>query len=105
MWDFDPFYNNPAKYVVPAHNTEVVAYYGPLTHWNDYVNNTSVAKAAYDGNYYYTNRNGNGYVTTYNGDVHIYDENGLAWFISVVNGLNGQQAPPTLAQCHLPTNG
>ena len=94
MWDFDPFYNNPAKYVVPAHNTEVVAYYGPLTHWNDYVNNTSVAKAAYDGNYYYTNRNGNGYVTTYNGDVHIYDENGLAWFISVVNGLNGQQARP-----------
>jgi hypothetical protein len=33
-----------------------------------------------------------GYVTTYNGDVHIYNENGLAWFISVVNGFNGTQA-------------
>ena len=109
MWDFDPYYGNPVKYVVPARSTSVIAYYGPLDYWVDVINDVDKAGSVYDDNYYYTNRPtvagytstctdadaGNaGYVTTYNGDVHIYDENGLAWFISVVNGLNGTQARP-----------
>ncbi len=94
MWDFDPYYTNPVNYVVPAENTTIIAYYGPQTYWTEHITNTTEANAAYDDNYYYTNRNGKSYVTTHNGDVHIYDENGLAWFISVVNGLNGTQARP-----------
>ncbi len=106
MWDFDPFYGNPANYVVPAQNDTVVAYYGPRSYWNDTVRRMVDAGGVYDNNYTYTSRptvagytstDGShkaGYVTTYNGDVHIYDERGLAWFISVVNGLNGTQARP-----------
>ena len=92
MWDFDPYYNRQVNYVVPSASDTVRAYYGPNSYWKDHINNVTAANAAYDNNYYYTNRNGKSYVTTYHGDVHIYDENGLAWFISVVNGLNGTQA-------------
>ena len=96
MWDFDPYYNNPATYVVPAGNSQVVAYYGPAAgenqYWKDTVKTTELANSKYDGDYYYHDRDGKSYVTTYHGDVHIYDEDGLAWFISVVNGLNGTQA-------------
>ncbi|MBR6440507.1 MAG: T9SS type A sorting domain-containing protein, partial [Bacteroidales bacterium] len=107
MWDFDPYYSNPVTYVVPAQNTTVIAYYGPLDYWIDVIDAPAEAGAVYDNNNIYTTRptptpaysstDGSakaGYVTTYNGDVHIYDENGLAWFISVVNGLNGTQARP-----------
>ena len=109
MWDFDPYYGNPARYVVPADDATVTAYYGPDRYWKQIVNKPSKAGAAYDGNYYYTTRptvasydlaattgtsTEAGFVTTYSGDVHIYNENGLAWFISVVNGLNGTQARP-----------
>lgn len=92
MWDFDPYYSTQVNYVVPPASDTVRAYYGPKNYWKDHINNVADAHAAYDNNYYYANRNGNSYVTTYHGDVHIYDENGLAWFISVVNGLNGTQA-------------
>ena len=92
MWDFDPYYNNPAKFVVPTQNTTVTAYYGPLDYWKDTITNMTLAKAAYDDNFTYTNRNGKSFVTTYNGDVHIYDEDGLAWLISCVNGFNNTQA-------------
>ena len=92
MWDFDPYYNSQVNYVVPSASDTVRAYYGPRKYWKDTITNVTLAKAAYDDNYYYTNRNGKSYVTTYNGDVHIYDEDGLAWFISVVNGYNGTQA-------------
>ena len=34
----------------------------------------------------------NGYVVDANGDVHLYSAEGLAWLISSVNGLNGQEA-------------
>lgn len=98
MWDFDPYYRNPVSYTVPAQNTTIIAYYGPLDYWVDVVDDPVKAKAGYDSTYYYANRTwgevAHSYVTTLNGDVHIYDEDGLAWFISVVNGLNGTQARP-----------
>lgn len=107
MWDFDPYYSNPVTYIVPAESRDIIAYYGPSTYWYQTINTTAKAGAVYDeDNYYdarptpttaYASTDGSakaGYVTTYNGDVHIYDENGLAWFISVVNGLNGTQARP-----------
>ena len=94
MWDFDPYYANPVEYVVPAENTDIIAYYGPQTYWTEHINSTSAAHAVYDDNYYYTRPAGANYATAHNGDVHIYNEDGLAWFISVVNGLNGTQARP-----------
>ena len=100
MWDFDPYYSNPATYVVPNHNADVVAYFAPKDYWKDVVNAENfqnehgVDVAHYDDNFIYTNPDNHSYVTTYNGDVHIYDEYGLAWLISVVNGLHGQQARP-----------
>ena len=92
MWDFDPYYNPMARYIVPARDATVTAYYGPEEYWSEHVNSIATADAVYDNNYYYPGNNGHSYVTTYHGDVHIYDENGLAWFISVVNGLNDAQA-------------
>ena len=99
MWDFDPYYSQTASYVVPSRNSDVVAYYGPGNYWKDHVNTAAEAHAVLDGNYDYTTRAAAGdgtagYVTTYNGDVHIYNENGLAWLVSVVNGYNGQQVRP-----------
>ena len=106
MWDFDPYYRPMARYIVPAHDTKVTAYYGPGSgdYWYIYVNSATKAGAVYDNNFTYTTRptvdgynstDGShkaGFVNTYNGDIHIYDENGLAWLISRVNGLNGQQS-------------
>ncbi|MBP5677294.1 MAG: T9SS type A sorting domain-containing protein [Bacteroidales bacterium] len=104
MWDFDPYYSNTAIYKVPAATSTVTAYYGPNAYWKDHINSTTLAGSVYDSSYTYAARptvtgytstdesSKAGFVTTYNGDVHIYDENGLAWFISVVNGLNGTQA-------------
>ena len=94
MWDFAPYYTNPVVYVIPPEPSTVVAYYGPVRYWIDTISTTEIAHAAYDENYNYGGPSGKSYVTTYNGDVHIYDERGLAWFISVVNGLNGTQARP-----------
>ena len=99
MWDFDPYYTQTASYVVPSRNSDVVAYYGPNNYWKDQVNSEVAAHAVHDANYDYTTRANAGdaaagYVTTYDGDVHIYNENGLAWLISVVNGYNGQQVRP-----------
>ena len=104
MWDFDPYYEQQTRYVVPAASTTVTAYYGPNNYWIDTVSSTNIAGAVYDDNYTYTSRptvagytstdgtNKAGMVTTYNGDLHIYDERGLAWFISCVNGYNNTQA-------------
>ena len=113
MWNFDPFNENPATYVVPSHDDDVIAYYGSRYHWSDTIDTPAEAGVVNSESYYYTQRpdapspynlfntredpvtcNKAGYVTTYNGDVHIYNENGLAWFISTVNGLNGYQARP-----------
>jgi len=93
MWDFDPYYRQLASYIVPAQDQTVTAYYGPTTYWKDYINSTTQAGAVYDANYTYTTRpEGAGMVTTYNGDVHIYNEDGLAWLISCINGINNTQA-------------
>ena len=110
MWDFDPYYTRNAQYVVPSHSDTVIAYYGPKTYWRHTVNSVAKGGGYYHDQYYYEvatrptvasydleDGSGNsstaaGYVTTYQGDVHIYNENGLAWFLSVVNGLNGTQA-------------
>ena len=113
MWDFDPYYSRQAQYVVPSHSDTVVAYYGPRSYWRQVVNSIEKGGGYYDGHYYYdattvsahptvtsyaledgsgTSTTAAGYVTTYLGDVHIYNENGLAWFLSVVNGLNGTQS-------------
>ncbi len=95
MWDFDPYDQPTTPYIINALNTTVTAYFTPGTRWINYVNSESVANAVYDDNYYYTERPSNaGFVTTHDGDVHIYTENGLAWFISMVNGINGAQAHP-----------
>lgn len=98
MWDFDPYYRPLAQYLVPSHDASVTAYYGPDEYWIHHITNESLGQVGYDQNYDYTRpiapSTGNpaGYATTYNGDVHIYNEEGLAWFISVVNGINGTQA-------------
>ena len=94
MWDFDPYYNPRATYTVPPHDATVIAYYGPGDYWKDVVNTTAIAGAHLDDNFNFENHESYGYVTTYHGDVHIYNENGLAWLISVVNGLNGNQIRP-----------
>ena len=112
MWSFNPYTTNPATYVVPGHDDDVIAYYGPDKYWKDQVKTSTIGGAALSTEYNYTTRptvteytvldgaepptatTEAGYVTTYHGDVHIYNENGLAWFISVVNGLNGVQARP-----------
>lgn len=112
MWNFAPFNENPATYVVPSHDDEVIAYYGSNRYWTEVINTPEKGGVAVSEQYSYTTRPDNvptyqlysgtsttdtkkaGYVTTYNGDVHIYNENGLAWFISVVNGLNGEQVRP-----------
>ena len=91
MWDFDPYYSNPAKFVVPSDDEDVVAYYGPVNYWKEHITDETEATAAYSTSYYYSRPTDKGYVTTYEGDVHIYNEEGLAWLISVMNGLNGQQ--------------
>ncbi|MBR1850586.1 MAG: T9SS type A sorting domain-containing protein [Bacteroidales bacterium] len=107
MWDFDPYYASPTTFVVPARSTSVTAYYGPDSYWVNAIRDTAKAGATYSTEYNYTSRptvpsytvddaaqapsTKAGYVTAYNGDVHIYNENGLAWFISVVNGHNNTQ--------------
>ncbi|MGX8696772.1 MAG: hypothetical protein ACSW8D_10325, partial [Prevotella sp.] len=99
MWNFDPFTENPATYVVPPQDDEVIAYYGSHQYWTEVVNSERKAGVALADEYNYTTRPSvssytcytgpytyssteAGYVTTYNGDVHIYNENGLAWLIS-----------------------
>ena len=116
MWNFDPFNNNPATYVVPNHDDDVIAYYSAQHYWTEMVNTpvqggtanaedydyvlstsplpTVPAYTLYSGATVTENYTTAGYVTTYSGDVHIYNENGLAWFVSVVNGLNGYQSRP-----------
>ena len=95
MWDFDPYYAQTTRYVVPSASTTVTAYYGPKNYWIEHINSTTAAGMVYDANYTYDYTNpptGAGVVNTYNGDLHIYNEAGLAWLISCINGYNGTQA-------------
>lgn len=79
MWDFDPYDRAQTHYVVPNNDVTISAYFGPKDYWKDVV-------TSHPGN--------ESYKTDYNGNVHIYDEEGLAWLISVVDGFNGQQIRP-----------
>ena len=92
MWDFDPYEYNPSEFIVPTDDRVITAYFGAPDYWCDVVDDMTKANASYDDNFTFTNRNGKSFVTTHNGDVHIYDERGLAWLISVVNGKNNMQA-------------
>ena len=74
MWNFDPYDNPTSQYVVPNYNTTVIGYFGPSNYWKDVV----------------TTQPGT-FTIDYNGDVHIHNEDDLAWLISVVNGLHGEQ--------------
>ena len=95
MWDFDPYvdqvYSPTSNYIVPPADATVMAYYGPINYWTDVIYDEASAGAKNDPNYYFTRTNNEGYITTYNDDVHIYNEAGLAWLISIANGLNLQQ--------------
>lgn len=79
MWDYDPTAGSELSYVVhdPDPNAKVVAYMSPNQYWYQQVD---------------TFPDESHYEVDYHGNVHIKDETGLAWFISTVNGLNGQQA-------------
>lgn len=77
FWDYDPYAPATTDYIVPSKSTEVNAQFAPNDYW--YQNVTSRPA---------------GYTTDYNGNVHISSVEGLAWLISVVNGLNGQQSRP-----------
>lgn len=80
MWDFDPFDNPSASFVVPAQDANINAYFSATDYWRQVVTSHSLTNG--------------GYTTDYYGNVDIYNEEGLAWLISVVNGLNGQQIRP-----------
>jgi hypothetical protein len=94
MWDFDPYYRQLAPYVVPNHDATVTAYYGPYKYWYEHIDTADKAGEYYVNTYTFGDGDtaGHGFINTYHGDVHIYNEEGLAWLISRVNGLNGQQS-------------
>lgn len=79
MWDYDPSAGSEISYIVndPDPEAQVTAYLAPNTYWYQAVD---------------TYPTSDHYEVDYHGNVHIKDEIGLAWFISTVNGLNGQQA-------------
>jgi hypothetical protein len=76
QWDFDPYDRNNTVFVMPhvVNDVHINAYFGPKDYWKNVVISQP-----------------NGVTYDYNGDVHIYDADGLAWLISLTNGLNGQQ--------------
>ena len=76
QWDFDPYDRDNTVFVMPHSVTDVHinAYFGPNDYWKNVVR-SKPESVEYD----------------YNGNVHIYDADGLAWLISLTNGLNGQQ--------------
>ena len=76
QWDFDPYDRNTTVFVMPhvVNDVHINAYFGPKDYWKNVVT-SKPESVTYD----------------YNGDVHVYDADGLAWLISLTNGLNGQQ--------------
>lgn len=76
MWDADPdAWDTSYIYVVPNYNSTIKAIYGPNDHWYEVVTSEPT-----DGTYF----------MDYYGNVTITGENGLAWLISIINGLNNQ---------------
>ncbi len=77
FWSFDPTAGQTADFVMPEADAFVAAYYSPRDYWYQTVTEHPGAES---------------YEVDYRGTVYIKDEEGLAWFISTVNGLNNQQA-------------
>lgn len=75
MWDNDPFTTDSLSFVVRNEDAHLHAYMAPNTYWYQ----TVTSKPS-------------GYSVDYRGNVTISSEEGLAWLISTVNGLNNQQA-------------
>lgn len=79
FWDYEVTSGDTLRVVVPYEDLTVTAYFGPTpvppTHWYKHVTSRPA-----------------GYVVAYDGHVTITSNEGLAWLISTVNGLNGQQA-------------
>lgn len=76
QWDFDPYDEDNTVFVMP-HDTgdvSINAYFGPNQYWKDVVTDMP-----------------GGVTYEYDGDVIISSPKGLAWLISLANGLNGQQ--------------
>lgn len=76
QWDFDPYDVPQTVFVMPNSTDDIAihAYFAPSVYWKSHV--TSQPE---------------GFTTDYWGSVHIHNENELAWLISLVNGMNGQQ--------------
>ena len=82
MWDFDPNAGAQTQYVVTeGGNNYIQAIYAKSASSSDYW--TEAVKA--------TPRTTD-FELDYGGNAHVKTAQGLAWLISVVNGLNGQQA-------------
>lgn len=82
MWDFDPNAGAQTQYVVTeGGNNYIQAIYAMSASSSDYW--TEAVKA---------NPGTDHFELDYGGNAHVKTANGLAWLISVVNGLNGQQA-------------
>ena len=116
FWDFDPMAEMETEYVMRASNATVAATYSPETYWYQTVRNENAYDAstnpqgirtvntadleAWDGtawvDYSVVHPEAPaqlpGYEVNYRGTVTIRNADGLAWLISTVNGLNGQQA-------------
>ena len=78
QWDFDPYDEANTALVMPNRSGDmtVTAYFGPKGYWKNHISsNPGTDACSFD----------------YNGDLHIYNESGLAWLISLCNGFNGQQ--------------
>lgn len=75
MWDNDPFTFDTLNYVVGKEDATLHAYMSDTAYW-----------------YHHVRTKPTGYVVDYYGNVTISNEDGLAWLISTVNGLNNQQA-------------
>ena len=77
QWDFDPYDESSTVFVMPhsTSNVTINAYFGPNSYWKDVVDEMPSSGVTYE----------------YDGDVHISTAEGLAWLISLANGLHGQQ--------------
>lgn len=89
-WDFDPSSGRNTTFVVgtTAESNKPTVYYAPGDYW------WQVVRTYYNDNADHGDNTASkqDYVTDYYGDVTIKTNKGLAWFISVVNGYNGQSA-------------
>lgn len=87
MWDYDPSASETLTYVVGNQDNEkLTAFLSPKNdYWYKYV--TSAANGASDDDHI---AGSNSFTVDYHGNVDIYDEKGLAWLISTVNGFNYQ---------------